>query len=148
MTTTHPEAPAAPSLSDIAGRRIRGLRNELGLSQRKLALIVGIVSPSGLSDRESGVKAVSIDELPHFAAALGTSVAYLMGIENDRSRPLEGAASDALRACRDSNPKPSDLYPATVRARQRWGLDLVASVEPIEVLAQVIPFPAHSERSA
>ncbi|MFD1250356.1 helix-turn-helix domain-containing protein [Nocardioides ginsengisoli] len=109
MTTTHTEAIDALSLSRIAGRRIRGLRSELGLSQRKLVLqLGGIVSPSGLSDREAGIKPVPLDELPLFADALGTSVAYLMGLVDDRSRPLEGAASEYLRACRDSNPKPSD----------------------------------------
>ncbi len=56
-----------------------------------------------MSDRETGVKPVPVDELPAFAEALGTSVAYLMGLTDDRSRPLEDAAAEALRTTRGRN---------------------------------------------
>ncbi|WP_460787072.1 helix-turn-helix domain-containing protein [Nocardioides maradonensis] len=105
MTTAMTERPL--TFSEIASSRIRGLRAERNWNQAELALRVGLSRPA-LSDRESGRKPVNLDELPAFAEALNCSVAYLMGLENDRSRPLEGAAADALRACRDSNPKPSD----------------------------------------
>jgi transcriptional regulator with XRE-family HTH domain len=119
MTTSAAEG--YPSLSHTAAGRIRGLRAELGLNQTKLALRVGMTR-TALSDREAGVKPVNVDELPAFADALGTSIEYLLGLTNDRSprriAPSGGSMfvmperttglSAALRACRDSNPKPSD----------------------------------------
>jgi transcriptional regulator with XRE-family HTH domain len=139
--TTAPVEPAL-SISAIASARIRGLRAERGWNQSELALRVGL-SRVNVSDRESGRKAVNIDELPAFADALGSSVAYLMGLTNDRSRPLEEAASGALRACRDSNPKPSDLSTATARAALAWGLDfddVIGQDEP-QLSGRVLRFP-------
>ena len=105
-------------LSSIAGARIRGLRSELRLNQLELAQMVGL-SRTGVSERESGVKPVNLDELPAFAAALGESIEYLIGLtdaRNPRIRTAPGGGSMfvmperaiGLRACRDSNPKPSD----------------------------------------
>ena len=147
MTTAQIEA--APTISSIAAARIRGLRAERAWTQADLAKRVGL-SRVNITDRESGRKAVNVDELPAFADALGVSMAYLMGLTDDRSRPLEEAASGALRACRDSNPKPSDLYPASARARRAWGIEEFASLPAAEpALAPVLRFPVErTERSA
>lgn len=83
-------------LSTIAGDRIRGRRAELRMSQKELGLRVGLSGPA-ISERETGVKPANLDELPLFGRALGVSVAYLMGFTDDRSRPLEEAASAAVR---------------------------------------------------
>jgi transcriptional regulator with XRE-family HTH domain len=129
------------TLSQIVAARIRGLRAELNWNQADLGHAAGL-SRANITDRESGRKAVNVDELPALASALGTSVGYLMGLTNDRSRPLEEAASGALRACRDSNPKPSDLYPASARARRVWGIEDVETLPVAEpALAKVVRFP-------
>ncbi|MFC6045713.1 helix-turn-helix domain-containing protein [Nocardioides hankookensis] len=95
--TTSPQEQGAALLSSIAGRRIRGLRAELGLSQNALAIRTGLgLSRAAMSERETGVKPVPVDELPIFASVLGVSVAYLMGFTDDRSRPLEEAASEVV----------------------------------------------------
>ena len=82
MTTSlHETAPGR--LSAVAAQRIRGRRAELRMNQTELALRVGL-SRTALSDRESGVKAVAVDELPLFADVLDVSIAYLLGLSDDR----------------------------------------------------------------
>jgi transcriptional regulator with XRE-family HTH domain len=96
MTTTAAEG-SEVLLSSTAAGRIRGLRAEAGMNQSQLALRVGL-SRTAVSDREAGVKPVNVDELPAFAAVLGTSIEYLLGLTNDRSpRPLPGEGSDLVR---------------------------------------------------
>lgn len=69
----------------MAGR-IRGLRAERRWSQAEAALKTGL-SRSGLSDRELGHKSVDVDELPALAAAYEVTIAYLLGLTDDRGGP-------------------------------------------------------------
>lgn len=120
MTIAHhiPEDGDA-ALSEVVATRIRGLMAEKRLTQLEVSQALN-VSRSGVSDRLNGVKPVNLNELPALAHLLDTSIDYLLGLTNDRS-PRRAAApgggsmfvlpertSGLLRACRDSNPKPSD----------------------------------------
>ena len=141
ITQMHDDDPS--SLGATVARRVRGLLAEQGLKQEVLAPVLG-VSPSSTSKRVRGLKPFEIDELPAVAQALDTSMEYLLGLTNDRSprRITPGGGSmfvlpertvglsAALRACRDSNPKPSDLWP-TVRRMVAWLGHLVAGGDRI-----------------
>lgn len=62
----------------VIGRRIRELREHLGMSQAELAAVVGVTRPT-ISQIESGIRKVSADELPDFSRALNASVNQLLG---------------------------------------------------------------------
>lgn len=124
------------ALSEVAATRLRGLMAEQRMTQLDVARTLNL-SRSGVSDRLTGVKPVNLDELPALASLLGTSIDYLLGLTNDRSprRGTPGGGSlfvmpertsgftGALRACRDSNPKPSVMESA--RRAARWLLGRV-----------------------
>ena len=59
------------------GRRIKALREDLDLTQADLAARVGI-KQNKLSGIETGKQAVHVDELQGFAAALETTVSFLV----------------------------------------------------------------------
>lgn len=84
------------TFSAIVASRLRGVLAERGMNQQDLVRILS-VSTSAASKRYRGLMPFPLDEVPVLAAALGTSVAYLMGLTDDRSRPLEEAASAAVR---------------------------------------------------
>jgi transcriptional regulator with XRE-family HTH domain len=121
MTTAPITPDDGAALSDVVATRIRGLMAEKRLTQADVSRALN-VGRSGVSDRLTGVKPVNLNELPALAELLGTSIDYLLGLTNDRSprRATAGGGSmfvlpertsglsSALRACRDSNPKPSD----------------------------------------
>ena len=75
------------------GDRIKLKRNEKGLSQRDLATIVGYSHHSTLARIESGSVDVSQKKIVQFAAALGVSVAYLMGWEDEEIKKIPGEDS-------------------------------------------------------
>jgi len=63
----------------------------------------------------------------------------------------EGIVLAALRACRDSNPKPSDLSTARARAARAWGLDVDQGIgQPeVDLSARILEFPRErTERTA
>ncbi len=64
----------------MIGKKIRELRENLGMSQEELAVAVGLTRPI-ISQIESGVRKVSADELPGFSHALNASVEQLLGTE-------------------------------------------------------------------
>ncbi len=70
--------PAATTRGDELGRRLRERRAATGMSLRALAADAG-VSPSLVSGVERGVVEPSIASLQKLSAALGTTVAALMG---------------------------------------------------------------------
>lgn len=70
-------------LSEIAATRVRGLMAEKRMNQADIARVLG-VSRSGVSDRINGVKPINLNELQPLSAALGVSVAYLIGLTDDR----------------------------------------------------------------
>ena len=72
------------------GDRIRLKRNEIGLTQRDLAALVGYSHHSTLARIERGAVDVSQKKIVQFAEALGVSVAYLMGWKEDEIKKIPG----------------------------------------------------------
>ena len=62
--------------------RIRQRREELGLSQEELASRMGYRSKSSITKIEKGINDIPQNKLEDFAAALETSTAWLLGLEN------------------------------------------------------------------
>jgi transcriptional regulator with XRE-family HTH domain len=95
------------SWNPSAGRLARGLvavRRDLGLSQAQLAQVAG-VTPSAISQAESGARGLSVDTLITLADGLGISVDRLVSARrqpgyvlarHDRSRSARGRGVTAL----------------------------------------------------
>jgi len=62
--------------------RIRQRREQLGLSQEELAARMGYRSKSSITKLEKGVNDIPQSKVEEFAAALETTPAWLMGLEN------------------------------------------------------------------
>jgi transcriptional regulator with XRE-family HTH domain len=75
------------------GKKIKKIRETLGISQRKLAELCGVPS-STISQIENGERKVTADELIKFADILNISVATLTGIEKDAEIFLSKAKMD------------------------------------------------------
>lgn len=105
VTGDRVEVTSAPA----GGRLARGLttvRRQLGLTQQELARIAG-VTPSAISQAESGVRGLSLDTVIVIADQLGVSVDRLLAADtprsyhlarHDRSRLLPGGQVTALLA--------------------------------------------------
>lgn len=65
------------------GERIKKRRLELGMSQDELAERMGYKSRSTITKIEKGINDVVQSNIVKFSEALNTSIAYLMGWEND-----------------------------------------------------------------
>ena len=63
-------------------RRILQRRLELGLSQEELAQRMGYRSKSSITKLEKGVNDIPQSKVEEFAAALETTPAWLMGLDN------------------------------------------------------------------
>ncbi|MBE3586531.1 MAG: helix-turn-helix transcriptional regulator [Thermoanaerobacter sp.] len=70
----------------IIGKRIKELREQLGLTQEELAEKVGI-SRSALANYESGLREPKGDILVRFANALNTTTDYLLGKTSRTDKP-------------------------------------------------------------
>ncbi len=71
----------------ILGQRIKMRREELDISQDKLAKMLGYTSRSSIAKIENGINQLTQPKIEDFAKALGVSPAYLMGWE---STPTKG----------------------------------------------------------
>ena len=71
-------------------RRILQRRLELGLSQEELAQRMGYRSKSSITKLEKGVNDIPQSKVEEFAAALETTPAWLMGLENTAIVPPPG----------------------------------------------------------
>ena len=71
-------------------RRILQRRLELGLSQEELAQRMGYRSKSSLTKLEKGVNDIPQSKVEEFAAALETTPAWLMGLDNTAFVPPPG----------------------------------------------------------
>lgn len=71
-------------------RRILQRRLELGLSQEELAQRMGYRSKSSITKLEKGVNDIPQSKVEEFAAALETTPAWLMGLENTAFVPPSG----------------------------------------------------------
>jgi transcriptional regulator with XRE-family HTH domain len=79
------------------GRRIRGLREEAGISQNKLAQMLGVSRPT-ITQMETGERKVSIDELVRLSEIFNLSIESILGLGKEpevvlaKSRKEERAA--------------------------------------------------------
>ena len=69
------------------GIRIMERRQQLGLTQEDLAFRMGYKTKSAINKIELGINDVSQSKVVKFADALHTSVAYLMGWEEEKEKP-------------------------------------------------------------
>ena len=69
------------------GTRIMERRQQLGLTQEDLAFRMGYKTKSAINKIELGINDVSQTKVVKFAEALHTSVAYLMGWEEQKEKP-------------------------------------------------------------
>jgi transcriptional regulator with XRE-family HTH domain len=151
-----PRLAAPDPLSEAIGRRVRGLRTELGLTQEKLAFESETISKGHLSDLEKGLLRPTVHTLKGVADRLGVQLLDLVTFPEegprqalvDATRALTPAAvaellRDARQALRLAPPPPlarRDPTPAVApfktvlpRARDRFvtcvpllGLDVAA----------------------
>lgn len=63
------------------GARIRAKRAALGITQEELAKMLGYKNKSTIAKIENGINDITQSKVLEFAAALHTTVAYLMGWE-------------------------------------------------------------------
>ena len=71
------------------GARIMERRQQIGLTQEELAFRMGYKTKSAINKIELGINDVSQSKVVKFADALQTSVAYLMGWEEEQEQPTE-----------------------------------------------------------
>ena len=81
---------------NIVGRRIRARREELGLSQEKVGVLIGIDESSSrarISRYELGTHEPPVETARLIAKALGVPLAYLYCDENEVATLLKALAS-------------------------------------------------------
>ena len=77
------------------GTRIMERRHQLGLTQEELAFRMGYKTKSAINKIELGINDVSQSKVVKFAEALNTSVAYLMGWDEEQvEKPTNQAAGE------------------------------------------------------
>ena len=79
------------------GKRIKERRNELKLSQRELAARMGYSHHSTLARIETGKVDVSQSRIEKFAEVLDTSIAFLMGLEEEEKKGQPEASELSVR---------------------------------------------------
>lgn len=150
-----PRLAAPDPLSEAIGRRVRGLRTELGLTQERLAFESGTIGKGHLSDLEKGLLRPTVHTLKGVADRLGVQLLDLVTFPEegprqalvDATRALSPVAvaellRDARQRLRASAPTPPRRDPAVLptsfktlqaRAKDRFvtcvpliGLDLAA----------------------
>lgn len=69
------------------GERIMERRQQLGITQEELAFRMGYKTKSAINKIELGINDVSQSKVIKFAEALHTTVAYLMGWDDEKEKP-------------------------------------------------------------
>lgn len=87
------------------GERIRNCRINAGLSQGKLATILGYKSRSAINKIETDINGISGYKLMNMARALHTSVDYLTGATDDPRCPVEEKAVQDVMHTTNAMPK-------------------------------------------
>lgn len=75
-------------MTDI-GKRIKELRESIGMTQTELAQKLGYKNKSTIGKIETGINDIVLSKVVEFANALHTSVAYLMGWEDDSTTSID-----------------------------------------------------------
>lgn len=83
------------------GENIRLRREELGMTQDELAKKMGYTSRSTIAKIESGENDIPQSKIEHFAKALQTTPAYLMGWEDSQAEPQKTIISDTGRRIKE-----------------------------------------------
>ena len=107
------------------GARIMERRQQLGLTQEELAFRMGYKTKSAINKIELGINDVSQSKVVKFAEALNTSVAYLMGWEDQKEKPTvndDGISEDLKKLISRLKKLPEDKI--------RMFLDLAESMQP------------------
>lgn len=99
------------SLDTLVGRRVHMMMWDRRISQTALGKLVGI-DQSSLSKRLRGERNWTLDDLRAVATALGTTMGYLLG-ENDEG-PGGGAPRPSSLPGLDSNQEPAGFKPAEI----------------------------------
>lgn len=76
------------NMADI-GKRIKEKREALGMTQEELASKLGYKNKSSIAKIETGTNDIVQSKVAEFATVLDTTVAYLMGWDNERSEKKE-----------------------------------------------------------
>lgn len=89
------------------GDRIKARRIELGLTQDELAKKLGYKSRSTINKIELNINDITQPKIIDFAAALDTTVSYLMGIDSDTSEKSLSAiiGEEAIQMILDNDEK-------------------------------------------
>lgn len=86
------------------GDRIRLKREEMGLTQKELALKVGYTTRAAISKIECDAGSTSIDRVIKIAEALRVTPGYLLGWEDEYGNLLEDAPANVLPVKKKSFP--------------------------------------------
>lgn len=139
------------------GKRIKELRERLGMSQEDLARAIGYKSPNSRSTIykvESGKSDISQSKLTKYARALQTTVPYILGIENktqnSTKKPQLIAPSKSVTYKRISHIDP--LAPVEFSQKKDKQLvpvlgKVVAGI-PIEAIEEIIDYELIPEKLA
>lgn len=89
------------------GDRIKARRIELGLTQDELAKKLGYKSRSTINKIELNINNITQPKIIDFAAALDTTVSYLMGLDSDTSEKSLSAiiGEEAIQMILDNDEK-------------------------------------------
>lgn len=89
------------------GDRIKARRIELGLTQDELAKKLGYKSRSTINKIELNINDITQRKIIDFAAALDTTVSYLMGLDSDTSEKSLSAiiGEEAIQMILDNDEK-------------------------------------------
>lgn len=89
------------------GDRIKARRIELGLTQDELAKKLGYKSRSTINKIELNINDITQPKIIDFAAALDTTVSYLMGLDSDTSEKRLSAiiGEEAIQMILDNDEK-------------------------------------------
>lgn len=109
------------------GEKIRQRREQLGYTQEELALKLGYASRSSVNKVENSEE-VSMKKVKMYAEALNTSVAYLMGWEDDFS--IESAETDVALSNMEKRMKEYALKLAALpKEKQEQIMNLIDMLE-------------------
>jgi transcriptional regulator with XRE-family HTH domain len=78
------------------GDRISARRKELGMTQEELARLMGYKSKAAISKIETNVNDITQSTVVKFAEVLQTSIAYLMGWEEEKAQPAQEDDAELL----------------------------------------------------
>ena len=118
--------PARPPLEEDVGPRLRAHREHRGLSLRELARRLG-VSPSAISQIETGKSRPSVSTLYAIVSELGMSLDELFGATQAAQPPAAPAAAPPTASRRKPRSGPNDEWHVQ-RADSRATIDLESGV--------------------